>query len=632
MRLPFRRSLTKECGARRSRPGGGPDAAPILPAIRGSSERWLVVGVVILILLALAIRVPLLVNIKLEPDETEHLYPAWAIAHGQVPYKDFWQLHPPLFYYLMAPLFTLMGDDLRIIYVARGLMLLCLLLILLECYRIAKECFDPLTGLLAVLLLSYLLLWWRPAYEVRPDIPQTLLVLVSLRWFMRAWARRRRIDFLLSGALLGVAFWLLLKTLFPFFGLTLVFGLSSMLRRSATAIRENLTGLLLFLGAFAVLVVVGGLLLWVAGMWPGFVQWVVIGGLRWPDRFSPFILMRPRVRFGFWALALVGVGLTLTRMLRARGADEVRLSPLLAGSVTAVIWLFLMPAPYLQSALPILPLAAMYGADVVRRVIARAVPPGGAASASEAALPAIRTPARLAWAGLAVLLVSGACLPPLLAVLIKLSPFRDHWPERRQLIHDVLALTSPEDAVFDPTGLSILRPHATYHYRIIEPQRIWLQTGMLREGDIINDLLKSQCKVVIFSTFLIGAFPNLSEFLLSHYVPTRLHDRGRRVMVAGRTLRRADLPPNGATVSLVASTEYAVRAVGGRPRVYIDGQLYRAPRFLEQGDHHIIVEGEFDSLTILYSRALAVSAPATRSNLGYGLLSDRPHHRAESEG
>ena len=171
MRLPFRRLLTEEGGPRWPQPGGGPDAAPILPTIRSSSERWLVVGVVILILLALAIRVPLLVNIKLEPDETEHLHPAWAIAHGQVPYRDFWQLHPPLFYYLMAPLFALMGDDLRIIYAARGLMLLCLLLILLQLYRIARACFDALTGLLAVLLLSYFVLWWRPAYEVRPDIP-----------------------------------------------------------------------------------------------------------------------------------------------------------------------------------------------------------------------------------------------------------------------------------------------------------------------------------------------------------------------------------------------------------------------------------------------------------------------------
>lgn len=93
-------------------------------------------------------------------------------------------------------------------------------------------------------------------------------------------------------------------------------------------------------------------------------------------------------------------------------------------------------------------------------------------------------------------------------------------------------------------------------------------------------------------------------------------------MVAGKTLRRADLPMNRATVSLVASAEYAVRAVGGTPKVYIDGQLYQAPRSLEQGDHHIVVEGEFDSLAILYSRALTI--PLGRGNRPATHDPDRP--------
>ena len=322
MRLPFARS--------QSQPTAGPDLAPVLPAPTSSAERWLSGAVLTLILFALAIRVPLVVNAPLFQDETEHFHAAWAIAHGQVPYRDFFQNHTPLLYYLTAPLFTLMGEDLRIIYVARGLMLLCLLLILLECYRIARTCFDALTGLLAVLLLSYFLLWWRTAYDFRPDIPQTLLVLVSLRRFMQAWELRSPGDFLAAGALLGVAFWLLIKTLFPLTGLTLVFGLSLGLRRSAAALRETLTGLLFFLTGFAVLVVLGGVLLWLAGAWPGFFQWTIVSSFHWPVRFSPLGLRDQRAHFVSWTLAIVGVTLTVTRMVRARIVDEVQLSPLLA--------------------------------------------------------------------------------------------------------------------------------------------------------------------------------------------------------------------------------------------------------------------------------------------------------------
>ena len=590
-------------------PTAGRDPAAFPPA---AIERWLSWAVLALILFALAIRVPLLFNAPLFQDETEHLHAAWAVAHGQVPYRDFWQLHPPLLYYLMAPLFTLMGEDLRIIYVARGLMLLCILLILLECYRIARTCFDALTGLLAVFLLSYLLLWWRSSYDVRPDIPQTLLVLMSLRWFLRAWERHRRTDFLISGALLGVAFWLLIKTLFPLLGLILVFALSSLLRRSAAAIREHLTGLALFLAGFAVPVVLGGLLLWVAGAWPAFFHWAVISAFRWPERFSPFGLVDQRPHVVSWMLAIVGVGHNVTRMVAARVVDEVQLSPLLAGSVTAAVYLFLMPAPWRQSALPFVPLAAMYGADMVRKVVAQAMSPETTAP-SEAGVQVVRSPWRLAWAGLAALLVIGVCVPPLRAVLRKMPPLSDQWQGRRLIIRYVLALTSPEDSVFDSYGLYIFRPHATYFNVITTAHLMWLQSGWIRELDIIHDLRRGHCKVAIFSRYLAELPPNLLGFLKLHYVSTGYHEQDRVVLVAGKELRPPDLEGNGSIVSLIATAEYAVQVRRGNPKVYIDGQLYQRPRFLEQGDHHIVVEGEFDVLTIFYSRALAVAG--SRSGL-----------------
>lgn len=97
-------------------------------------ERWISRAALALILLALAMRLPLLVNWRLVDDEVEHLHAAWAIAQGQVPYRDFFQNHTPLLYYLLAPVFALMGEDLRIVYVGRALMLLCILLILLQLY------------------------------------------------------------------------------------------------------------------------------------------------------------------------------------------------------------------------------------------------------------------------------------------------------------------------------------------------------------------------------------------------------------------------------------------------------------------------------------------------------------------
>ncbi len=585
----------------------GPDHAADRPATMRASERWISRAALALILLALAIRVPLLVNAGPESDEVSHLHSSWAVAQGQVPYRDFWQMHPPLLYYVVAPVFALMGEDLRIIYVGRLIMFLCILLILFQIYRIAQRCFDSLTGFLAVLLLSYLLLWWVPIYSFRPDTPQTLLVLVGLWRFMRAWERRSRGELVVAGALLGLAFWLLTKTLFPLSGLILVFVFSGLFNRSASALRHNLTGLLLFLSGFAVPVAVGALLLWMAGALPHFIRWAVINNFRFPDRFSALREMRADVHVIFLTLAVVGVVLSVARMVKARVADEFQLAPLLTGSVTAMIYLFLMPAPYPQSALPFLPLAAMYGAAVLRSMLGRAFGPESwkPAAIPNVAPPSAWSPGRLAWAAAAGLLLFGACALPLRALLVKMPPLSDHWPGRRNTIRYALALTSPGDSVFDAYGLYIFRPSATYYYRLSEGILTWLRAGVIPERDIMSDLGRNQCKVVIFQRPMRRLPEELLRFLLSNYVSTGFRG-GDEVLVAGKVLHRADMAGNRATVSLVASTEYALRPKGGTPRVYIDGRLYRAPLYLEQGDHHLVVEGEFTSLDIFYSRALSV--------------------------
>jgi hypothetical protein len=46
-------------------------------------------------------------------------------------------------------------------------------------------------------------------------------------------------------------------------------------------------------------------------------------------------------------------------------------------------------------------------------------------------------------------------------------------------------------------------------------------------------------------------------------------------------------------VSLVASAEYAVRAWGGTPSIYIDGRLYPEAAIPMRGDHQVVVNGDF---------------------------------------
>ena len=244
---------------------------------------------------------------------------------------------------------------------------------------------------------------------------------------------------------------------------------------------------------------------------------------------------------------------------------------------------------------------------------------------SHVAVAVVRSPARLAWAALTAFLLLGACLPPLRVVLREMPPLHDQLASGRDLIRYVLALTSPEDSVFDNRGEYIFRPHATYFYRLGRAIRMQLRSGVIRESDILHDLQRHHCKVAIFSAFLNNLPPTLRGFLRSHYVATGFSGQGRVVYVAGKVLRPTDLTGHRATVSLVASTEYAVRVAGGTPRVRIDGRVYQAPLFLAQGEHQFAVEGEFESLSIFYSRVLAVpftrrDRPATLSPIALPMM------------
>ena len=53
-------------------------------------------------------------------DEFEHLHASWLVSAGKVPYKDFFEHHNPLLWYLSAPLVSLFYDNAVIFYVMRG--------------------------------------------------------------------------------------------------------------------------------------------------------------------------------------------------------------------------------------------------------------------------------------------------------------------------------------------------------------------------------------------------------------------------------------------------------------------------------------------------------------------------------
>lgn len=52
-------------------------------------------------------------------DTAEHIHSSWLVSIGKVPYRDFFQHHNPLLWYLFAPVTQLFYRDTAIVYAAR---------------------------------------------------------------------------------------------------------------------------------------------------------------------------------------------------------------------------------------------------------------------------------------------------------------------------------------------------------------------------------------------------------------------------------------------------------------------------------------------------------------------------------
>ena len=64
-------------------------------------------------------QVVMLFNRPYKADDWEHLASAWFVFNGYLPYRDFFQHHNPLLWYLFAPIFSVLSNPLDIFYVGR---------------------------------------------------------------------------------------------------------------------------------------------------------------------------------------------------------------------------------------------------------------------------------------------------------------------------------------------------------------------------------------------------------------------------------------------------------------------------------------------------------------------------------
>lgn len=139
-------------------------------------------------------------------DEFEHLHAAWLVSQGQIPYKDFFEHHTPLLWYLLAPIFLLFKSPILIVSSARLLILSFVALVFFLVYKITAEMFSKWSGIFAIFTLSTTFLYIQNTIEIRPDTPMIFFWLVSWFYFLKATKNDSLKYYIYTGLFLSVAF------------------------------------------------------------------------------------------------------------------------------------------------------------------------------------------------------------------------------------------------------------------------------------------------------------------------------------------------------------------------------------------------------------------------------------------
>jgi hypothetical protein len=523
-----------------------------MPSNRAESRLTLGVALAAVVLV-FAWRLFLAWHMRFGPDEMEHLHASWCVSQGMVPYRDFFEHHPPGFYALLAPGFALtdvaqsFANAWTFMLAGRAAMWLLALVAVALTYEVGRLWRGATAGAWAALWLASSALFVERSTELRPDGPALVALLLAVVAWLRALAggatAARRALFLASGVALGLGLLFTQKHLF----LWPAFGLAALHRIfTATSRRAAIVDALAF-GAGALTPLVATVAVFASlGAAHALVYYTFLLNVGWKARVSVMDTLPHAVAEAphLWSFGVVGLMAAVDRQ-RRRSLDSADVL-LFALALAALAGLRLLPIARRQYYLVIIaPLAILAGA---------AVDAAWAGARAGSWREAIRSPAALvalvgvclapflmmalgetpAWAatvvfGAAVVLalILGPRGAPLVmaAVLFESASAlrvleRRNNVEREREMRFVHLNSAPCDTVLDGfKGAGAFRPHASYFYFVHDEIQNVLGGEARRALQPWLEGRAAPPHVVLLDGSLTTLSPKIVRFVDTHYRP-----------------------------------------------------------------------------------------------------------------
>lgn len=102
-------------------------------------------------------------------DEFEHLHASWLVFEGKLPYKDFFEHHNPLLWYISAPIVGAFYDNVIIFYVMRAISFVISFITVFYLYKLAMFWANKVCGWLVIVLYLGNIVTIYNFYQYRPD-------------------------------------------------------------------------------------------------------------------------------------------------------------------------------------------------------------------------------------------------------------------------------------------------------------------------------------------------------------------------------------------------------------------------------------------------------------------------------
>ncbi|NMC36088.1 glycosyltransferase family 39 protein [Candidatus Beckwithbacteria bacterium] len=291
-------------------------------------------------------------------DEYEHIHTTWYLTQSQLPYKDFYQHHNPLFWYALAPIVAIFNSSSSVLIAGRIFMLLQVLAMGFLVFKITKLITKNIqTSLLAPIFLFSTPFFIEKSYEIRPDVPQVLFGLASIYFLFHFLETKRVKSWILSAVLATFSFLFLQKTIFLLIAYVPVF--LYLLVTKKIAIKH-----ILFYGlAFLAPLLLFAIYLYGNQIFPDYIltNWLMNNSRT--DSFSPTWIIKTNYGAFFFSITIIS---SIVLLLFKKFSLSTKIVAFLALALLASI--LMVNYPYLQYFLFPLPLLSVCLAIFISKI------------------------------------------------------------------------------------------------------------------------------------------------------------------------------------------------------------------------------------------------------------------------